>query len=153
MAFFEVMKVERGYYLDAMMGTGCVFDGSIVRSSSIRNISNVTGMCIRNRISYGLSTAIRQKDMVLAFGSVTVSGFIVTKVQRMSISTGICYLISIVVYSRAMSGMMGCSVMDRTGMVSVDGGHKGREDNENLKWVKELHVITVFFLEMTLRIV
>ena len=116
------MKVEIVSCLEARLvsGTGSVFDGSIVRSSSVGNISDVTGMCIGNRIGYSLGTAIRQKDMVLAFGSVTVSGFIVSKVQRMSISTGISYLISIVVYSRTMSSMMGCSMMDWTGMVSVD---------------------------------
>ena len=119
---FEVMKVERGCSLEARLvsGTGSVFDWSIVRSSSVGNISDVTGIFIGNRVGYGLGTAIRQKDMVLAFGGVTVSGFIVAKVQRMSISTGISYLISIVVYSRTMSSMMGCSMMDWTGMVSVD---------------------------------
>ena len=129
------MKVERSSCLEARLvsGTGSVFDWSIVRSSSVGNISNVTSMCIGNRIGYSLGTAIRQKDMVLAFGSVTVSGFIVSKVQRMSISTGVSHLIGIVVYSRSMSDMMRSSMMDWAGVVSVDGGHKDREDNKYLK--------------------
>ena len=57
---FEVMKVERVSCLETRLvsGTGSVFDWSIVRSSSVGHISNVTSMCIGNRVGYGLNTSI-----------------------------------------------------------------------------------------------
>ena len=98
------------------MVSGFVSGLRVVGFASVLYISDVSRVVISDMISYGLGTTIGQQNVVLAVGSVTIAGFVSTKMET---SVIILDGIAIVVVSGSIfvSGFM----VRRSGMVGRSG--------------------------------
>ena len=92
---------------------------SIFGFTRVLNISNISRVVISNSVGDSLGAAIRKKDIVLAIGSISITSFIVSKVNTRVI---ISYSIGIVIVGRSFIGrcrfVSRCRFVDRCRSVS-----------------------------------
>ena len=85
----------------------------------VLNIGNISRVIISNIVGDGLGATIRKKDIVLAIGSISITSFIVSKVNTRVI---ISYSIGIVIVGRSFIGwcrfISRCRFVDRCRSVS-----------------------------------
>ena len=97
----------------------------IVSLTSVLNISNVSRIVISHSVSHGLGATIRKEHMVVAIGSIAITGLLLTKMKLTilviaSIATGSIVIlgsISILVVSWGIIrrfSMVGRSMVDRS---------------------------------------
>jgi hypothetical protein len=104
--------------------------GSIVGFTFVSDISNIPGVSITNRVGDNLGTAIRKSYTVLSIGSITITGFILSKVgtrvvisDSISISVDSWAIISrLMVRSNRVSGLVGGSWVNNSGFVDNGSG-------------------------------